>query len=247
MLKAGCLAVVFGALIAAPAQAQMTWTDKAFLNVNVGAQTGSHTLDTTGTFDLYGEQGSLSTTQDVKGGGLFDISGGYKVWRNLAVGIGYSHTGSDTDVAIAANVPDPIFFDRLRPLTAVSSGAKHSENVIHFQGTWIVPVTDKADVGFSFGPSIFNVKQDLPTAITVNEPGPTLASTTIVSEKKTAVGFNLGMDVNYFFTKKVRFYTKQIGAGLLLRYARASVDFDGANDSLSVGGFQIAVGLRVRF
>jgi hypothetical protein len=239
MVKVGCLAVVC-ALIAAPAHAQLAWTDTAFLNVNVGAQTGSHSLETAGTFELYGEQGNLSTAQDVKGGGLFDISAGYKVWRNLAVGIGYSRTGSDTDVAIAANVPDPNFFDRLRGLTALSSGAEHSENVFHFQGTWIVPVTDKVDVGFSFGPSIFNVKQDIPTAITVNEPGPTLASTTIASEKKTAVGFNLGMDVNYFLTKR-------IGAGLLLRYARASVDFDAANDSLSVGGFQIGVGARVRY
>jgi len=240
MMKAGCLSLVFGALIAVPAHAQMTWTDKGFVNVNVGAQTGSHDLGTASTFDLYGEQGSLATTQEVGGGGLFDVSGGYKVWRNLALGVGFSHVGSDSDVAIAASVPDPNFFDRHRGITAVSSGAKHSENVFHIQGTWIMPVTDTLDVGFSFGPSIFRVKQDVPTAITVNEPGPTLASTTIASESKSAVGFNLGLDVNYFFTPR-------IGAGALLRYTRASVDLDAASDSLTVGGFQIGVGARVRF
>ncbi len=229
-----------GVLGAAPANAQMIWTDQGFLNVNVGGQAGSRNLNSASSFDLYGEQGSLSTTQDVGGGGLFDFSAGYKVWRNLALGLGYSRTSSEADVAIAASVPDPVFFDRLRPLTAISSGAKHSENAVHIQGTWIMPVTDTLDVGFSFGPTIFNVSQDIPTAITVNEPGPSLGSTTVVREKKSAVGINLGVDVNYFFTPR-------IGAGLLARYTGGSVDFDAADDSVSVGGFQVGVGVRVRF
>jgi hypothetical protein len=240
MMRAGCLAVVFGVCTAAPARAQMTWTDNGFLNVNVGAQGGSHDLATTSTFDLYGEQGSVSTTQDVGGGGFFDVSAGYKVWRNLAVGLGFSHVGSDADVAIAASVPDPNFFDRLRGVTGVSPGANYSENAFHFQGTWMVPVTDTLDVGFSFGPSIVLVSQDIPTGVAVNEPGPTLASTTIVNEDKTAAGFNLGVDVNYFFTPR-------FGAGVLARYTRGSVDFDNATDSLTVGGFQFGVGARVRF
>ena len=45
-----------------------------------------------------------------------------------------------------------------------------------------MPVTDKIDVGFSFGPTIFMVGQDVATAITVTEPTPTLASTTITRE-----------------------------------------------------------------
>jgi hypothetical protein len=239
-LKAGCLSLAFAAFSVAPAHAQMTWTDKGFVNVNVGAQTGSDELAGQSTFELYGENGSLSTTQDVGGGGLFDFSAGYKVWKNLAIGIGYSHSGSDADVAVAASVPDPVFFDRPRGLTAVASGVEHSENVFHIQATWIMPVTDVIDLGFSFGPSFYNVKQQVPTAITVTEPGPTLGQTTITEEKESGVGFNLGMDVNYFFTSR-------IGAGLLLRYTHASVDIPNTTDSLGVGGFQIGVGARVRF
>jgi Outer membrane protein beta-barrel domain len=245
MMKTGCLAFAFGVLLAVPAHArQMTWTDQGFVNVNLGGQTGSHTLatDRSGAngFDIYGERGSLSTTQDIGGGGLFDISGGYKVWKNLAVGMGYSHSGDSADAAISAGVPDPNFTDTLRPLTGTASGLKHSENAIHFTGTWVMPVTDKVDVGFSFGPSIFNVSQEIVTAITVNEPGPTLGTTTVEKQKKTGVGVNLGLDVNYFFTKK-------IGGGVLLRYAGSSVDIDSATDSLGVGGFQIGVGARFRF
>jgi len=240
MLKAGCLTLVVSACVPSSAQAQMTWTDKGFVNVNFGAQTGSDELTSQSTFSIYDENGSLSTAQDVGGGGLFDFSAGYKVWKNLALGIGYSHSGSDADVAIAASVPDPVFFDRPRSLSAVSSGAKHSENVVHIQATWIVPVTDAIDVGFSFGPSFYSVSQDIPTAITVTEPGPTLNQTTVTEESESGVGFNLGMDVNYFFTSR-------FGAGLLMRYTHASVDLPSASDSLGVGGFQIGVGARVRF
>ncbi|MGH9371668.1 MAG: outer membrane protein [Vicinamibacterales bacterium] len=241
MTKAGCLAAALGALVTAPANAQqMTWTDKGFVNVNLGGQSGSRDLTTDSTFELYAEQGNLSTTQEVGGGALFDFSAGYKVWRNLALGMGYSRTGSDSDVAIAAAVPDPVFFDRLRNLTAAATGADHSENAFHIQGTWVMPVTDTLDVSFSAGPTIFNVSQDIPSAITVNEPGPTLASTTIVDASETTLGFHFGADVNYFFTPR-------FGAGLLARYSFGSVEFDVANDSISVGGFQIGAGLRYRF
>lgn len=240
MLKAGCLACLIVAATVSPAQAQMTWTDQGFVNVNLGGQAGSRDLNTQSTFELFGEDGSLSTAQEAGGGGLFDFSAGYKVWRNLGIGMGYTRTGSDSDAAIAATVPDPNFFDRQRPLSGTAQGLDHSENQIHIQGTWMMPVTDKIDVGVSFGPTIFNVSQEIPTAITVNEPGPTLASTTVSKESKTTMGVNFGVDVNYFFTPR-------IGAGVLARFALGSVEFDAADDSISVGGFQIGVGVRYRF
>jgi hypothetical protein len=242
--QAGCLALVFGALAAAPADAQMTWTDKAFVNVNFGVQGGSDTLSTAAVFDLYGEPGSVATTQEVGGGGLFDLSAGYKVWRNLAVGIAYSRTGSDADVAVAATVPHPVFFDQARTLSGTLSGLDHTENAVHLQGTWVMPVTDVFDVSFSFGPTIFNVSQEIPTgtsAPTVSEPNPAIGEVVVTGkEKKSTVGFHLGADANYFFTDR-------IGAGVLLRYAWGSVDFDSADDSTGVGGLQFGVGVRVRF
>ena len=80
------------ATVAPTASAQMKWTDKGFANVSIGGQAGSHTLATSTTFDLYDEQAKVETSQKVKGGALFDISAGYKVWRNLAAAIGYSRT-----------------------------------------------------------------------------------------------------------------------------------------------------------
>ena len=240
MIKAGCLSFALCVLAAAPASAQMAWTDRAFGNVNFGLQEQSRTVETSSTFSLYGEDGSMTTSQPIDGGALFDIGGGYKVWKNLAVGLGYSRVQSDGDIAISASVPDPNFFDRHRPLTGVSSNAEHSEHAIHLQGTWVMPVTDKIDVGFSFGPTIFMVGQDVATAISVTEPAPTLSSTTITREDHTTVGINLGVDLNYFFRPN-------IGGGLLVRYTYGSVDLDSVGESLTVGGFQLGFGLRYRF
>lgn len=240
MLKSSLLCLALCATVAPKAHAQMTWTDQGFVNVSGGAQAGSHTLATQSTFDLYEEQGSVSSSQKVGGGGFFDISAGYKVWHNLAVGLGYSHSASSADAAVSASVPDPLFFDRPRAVTATAPDLKHSENAIHISGTWMVPVTDKIDVGVSFGPSIFMVKQDLPTGVTISEPGPTVTGTTIASAEKTSAGINFGVDVTYLVTKR-------IGVGGLARYTRGSVDLDGATDKLTVGGFQIGGGVRLRF
>ena len=88
------------------------------------------------------------------------MSAGYKVWRNLALGVGYSWTDSKSPASITASIPDPRFFDRPRSATATTPDLKHSENVINLMAVWMMPITDKIDVGVSAGPSIFNVKQE---------------------------------------------------------------------------------------
>ena len=240
-MTAGVFFLALSPIFTLAAHAQhLTWTDRGFVNVNLGGQAGSHDVSTTRNFEKYDEPATLSVQQQAGGGGLFDIGGGYKVWRNLAVGLSYSRSSSDSDLEITGSIPDPIFFDRPRPVTASASGLSHRENALHLQGTWVMPYTDKIDFAFSFGPTIFMVAQEVPSGIDVVEPGPTVTGTTISTEHNTAVGINLGVDVNYMFTP-------QYGAGVLVRFAKGSVDLDGADDALSVGGFQFAVGFRYRF
>lgn len=239
MMKAGFLCVVMCAAFAPRASAQMTWTDKGFVNVTGGVQVGSHTLDTSRTFTIYEEEGSVTSSQKVKSGGLFDISAGYKVWKNLAIGAGYSWTSSKADAAVVSAVPDPVFFDRPRTVNSTASGLKHTESAVNVMAVWMVPVTDKIDVGVSAGPSFFSVKQDIPGSVTATEPGPTVAVATDKASKST-VGVNFGVDVAYMLNKR-------FGIGGLARYTWGSADFEGATDKLTVGGFQIGGGLRVRF
>jgi hypothetical protein len=115
-LTAAGLALALTTVLASDALAQpMQWTNTGFVNVTFGAQAPSQELATNNTFDLYNEQAILSTTQDVGGGLFFDISVGYKVWRNLTVGAGFSRVGSSADLVVNAQIPDPDFFDRRHP------------------------------------------------------------------------------------------------------------------------------------
>jgi hypothetical protein len=241
MMKAGLLALCVCAGAARPVAAQtMQWTDKGFVTVNGGVQVGSHDLTTTQTFDLFDESATVTTSSKVKSGGLFDIGAGYRVWENVAVGLTYSFTSSSSDASITGSIPDPIRFDSPRPISASAGGLGHKENALHFNATWVMPVTDKIDVGFSAGPTIFFVKQDVVSSVPTTEPGPTVGTPVISSDTKTTAGLNAGVDVTYLLTKKW-------GVGGIARYTWGSAKFGSGGSSLTLGGLQIGGGLRMRF
>jgi hypothetical protein len=239
-LTTAALGIALCASLAPDAHAQMQWTDKGFFNVTLGGQAPSQTLTAETTPDIYGEPASIRSSQDVGGGFFFDMAAGYKVWRNLAVGIGYTRVASSGDLSVDADIPDPLVFDSPRHVTALVPDAKHTQTSIHLMGTWMMPVTDKIDVGFQFGPTIFLVSQDLPAGFDIQEPTPTVASTSVEKEDKTTVGIHFGADMTYLITPRY-------GVGVLARYTWGSADLGGASESVTVGGLQIGAGLRVRF
>jgi hypothetical protein len=241
ILKKLIVAVLAIGLSATSASAQtMQWTDKGYITVNGGAQTGSDTLDTNSSFTLYDEPATISSTQKVKGGGFFDIGGAYRVWgKNLLAGVSFSRTASDADVALTASIPDPLFHDRPRAVSSTISGAKHTENAVHLSAIWMMPVANKIDVGIFAGPTIFSIKQQAVGVPTVTEPVPTVAAP-LGEVKKTSGGFNVGVDVQYMIARRW-------GVGGLARFTWGSATIDGATEKLKLGGFQIGAGGRVRF
>ena len=54
------------------------------------------------------------------------------------------------------------------------------------------------------------------------------------------MGVHFGVDLTYMVTPR-------FGVGGIARYSWGSADLAGAEDSVTVGGFQIGAGLRVRF
>src|SRR5436309_9230181 len=70
-----------------------------FLNVNVGGQIASRSVDVNGSAPLYGETLTITTSQSVGSGALFDISGGYRVWRNVSAAIGFSNFSKSSDAS----------------------------------------------------------------------------------------------------------------------------------------------------
>jgi hypothetical protein len=103
----------------------------------------------------------------------------------------------------------------------------------------MMPVAEKIDVGIFAGPTIFHVSHDTIGSLTVTEPGPSVTAP-LVKVSKTTVGINLGADVQYMVTKKW-------GVGGIARYSFGSARIVEGSDKLSVGGFQIGAGARMRF
>jgi opacity protein-like surface antigen len=255
-----CVTVLVSALLvlaAAEARAQQWWPDwkpfdsKLRVAVNFGFQVGDNDLERLSTFELYDETAEVLTIQDAGGGPFFDIGASYPipdVHPNFGVGMAYSFLSSSGDARISGSLPHPESADSPRLFTAEASDLSHSQHAFHFQAVWYVPFTDKVDFTIFGGPSIFNVKQDLVRGVQFTDVPPdfntvTIDSVDVVSLSKTAFGLNLGADMIYALTDN-------IGAGVMLRYTYAGVDFDlseGQTAELNAGGFQFAGGIRMKF
>lgn len=229
------------------AAAQMQWTDKLFLNVNFGVQIGSQDVASSSSFEVYEEPAQLAATHSLGSEPILaDFGAGYRVRPNLAVGIGYVNYNTESDVAVVAQIPHPFLTDVFRTVTATAPGVGHMSNILNFSAVWMWPYTDQIDVAFYAGPSLIFAKQDVVSGVTIApEPGPNYSNpqvtgVTVTEQTKTSFGIHFGADAAYMVNKRY-------GVGAGLRYIWGSADFDGLADSLTLGGFQIVGGLRVRF
>ena len=215
-----------------------------FFNINGGFQSGSSDFREQRSGTRFGEPETIDATHESSSGALIDVSGGVRVWRNLAIGGGFSRMSDSDRVVVTAQIPNPLFFDRPRAATAQRGDLTHSERAVHISATWLLPVAEKADIALSVGPTFFSLRQEVITGIALgSEAGPLfdrieIASLQTQTVSETGVGVNAGFDFTYMITER-------IGGGFFLRYAGGSVDVGDA--SVDVGGFQTGVGLRVRF
>jgi len=240
-------------LASVPAQAQTQtqpsggsslFDRRASVHFNFGAQTGSGDLSQQFTPVIYDEPATIDIAQTYETGGLVDVGGSYMVYGDFGVGVSYSHTSGDGNAAIAAQIPHPIYANNPRSASATATGLNHSEDAVHVSLLYRFAATPKVDVTVGLGPTFFSVKQDLVPTVDVTEAsGGPVITPHVVEGSDSAVGVNIGADATYMITDL-------IGAGVLLRYAKSTAEVS-ASGSPSVdvraGGFQIAVGVRVRF
>lgn len=222
------------------AQGVVAWTDRGFVNVSGGYQAGKQDVTTSSSFPLYDETATLSTSRTIKGGGFFDVTGGMRVTGNWAAGVSISHRSASSDATVQGSIPDPIFYDANRSVTTSAPGLAHRETWVAILGTYVLPAIDKMDVMVFVGPALAHVSHDVPSSATVTEGdgGPYL-NLTADSVTKSVWGVMGGVDVRYLVTT-------HFGAGAVLRYDHATANIS-SSTKLTLGGFQIAGGLRVRF
>lgn len=224
--------------VQAGAQGLASPVNAGYLNVNVGAQPQRRTIRTADSFSLYDETATVTSSQPIKNGPMFDVSGGYRVTRRFVIAVGVSSFRSSSTSTITASIPDPSVFDRPKTVTQDTSDLGRTEVGVHMQAVWFIPVTDKIDVALSAGPSFIRVTQELTPTVTVPARTQNISASE-ESQSGTALGVNVGFDGTYMLTPRY-------GAGVFLRFAGGSVDLPAVAD-LKVGGFQGGFGFRVRF
>jgi hypothetical protein len=264
-ITAAAVAIVLGIAASAAAQARPTQprptpprpgqpratqppSDKFYVSIDGMFQTGFEDFSESVTFTENAESGSFSTDYDVKSGPAFNISAGALVWRNVAIGAGVSRYSKATPIQLTAQVPHPFFFNRPREVSGEVGGLKREELAVHVQARVMLTPSPRMQAMIFGGPSFFNVKQGIVNDFEVTEAYPydtaTLSRGLSATVDESKLGFNVGGDVGYFFTR-------QVGVGGSVQWSGASIDVPASSGNGSfdvrIGGIQAGGGLRLRF
>jgi hypothetical protein len=236
---------------ARPSQAKPTKPqplDRIYISVNGAFQTSGNNFGETVTFRENAEDGRFSTDYEVKSGPALNISVGASIWRNIGVGVGVTRYSRNTPTAFSASVPHPFFFNRPREVEGEVAGIQREELAVHVQARATFVPTRRIQAVVFGGPSFFTVKQGIVNDFEITEAYPYDTATfgrgvfTTVDESK--VGFNVGADVGYFFTR-------QVGVGGSVQWAGTTIDAPASTGTgtfeIKAGGFQVGAGLRLRF
>lgn len=234
-------------LALAPVAEAQTNEPRVFATVVGGVQSAGSELTDRLQWEVHLETATADIDYGAKSSSWFSGGAGLRLWRQLGVGVAYSSATRDGVAQIEGQIPHPFFFERPRPISGESATLARTENAVHVQALYIVPQRGRLSVILSAGPSRFDVEQDLVTDVQFTEEFPfdeaafQRADSRAVSA--TAVGFNVGADVAYMFSRVA-------GVTGLVRFSQATVDLarpDGTRVSVKAGGVQAGVGLRLAF
>jgi opacity protein-like surface antigen len=217
------------------------------ISINGLAQPGDERIGATHIFGRYDEDAIITTAQDIKtGGGMLDLGAAYRVTGPFGVGVAFTSFSTERSAAMDGSLPHPGVFGLPRGFSLTTSALEHRQRAVHLQAIYHVPFVENVDFALFAGPTFFSVSQGFARFGDFSEVGEPYTEVDITHgtfrQKENTVGFNLGGEVTYSVTR-------MIGVGALLRYTRATVDFDydGQRISLKVGNVQIGGGLRLRF
>jgi hypothetical protein len=225
------------------------WADRGFVNINGGYRPTATSFTDTVRITQNVEPGQINTRYRVKAAPEFDVAGGVRVWRQLAVAVDVAYVSKIAGGTVTGQIPHPLYFGRPRTVDGEAPGLSRREIAVHGQLVWMVPVAHPSGrwrFDVAGGPSFFNLRQNVVQDVTVSDAYPfdTATLATVVSRRveKSRVGFNVGANLSYMFAAKV-------GVGTTVMFSRARVALPSVGHDLTVdaGGAQVGAGLRFRF
>jgi hypothetical protein len=240
------LALIAVASAARPAAAQTrAWPDRIWVGVSGGVQPAVNSFSDAFDVPLHEETEQISIDYPVKGGAIVAASGGIRVWKHLALGLGATRYSRRADATVRARVPHPFFDNQFREIEGTTRVTR-DEIGAHLLIGWMLPLTDRVRVLITAGPSVLSVRQTLVTGVEVGETFPydtaTFTRAITTNATATAAGFNAGADVFWMFSRR-------FGAGGLVQVTRARAKERAGSRTVEVdaGGAQVGAGLRVVF
>ncbi len=235
------MAVCLVGLAAAPAAAQTLKWDQTFIaGANVGAQASSARTETTAfNFSLYGETATVTNVRSVPSGVLFDVFGAARIRGNFGVAGIAIQRNANSDGAVTASIPSPVFFDQPRSVTSTIADMRHRERWAGAYGAYMIKLDKKTGILVMGGPMIVAVDHAVSTAATVAEATTPVVTVSVTEASKTVWGYGVGADFSYMMTRTV-------GFGAQARFIGATANLTPDN-KIKVGGFQISAGVRISF
>lgn len=210
----------------------------AYVSVAVGGQPLTRSFASSGTFSSFNETGRYEVNQNIGAANMFDIGGGYRFMKHIAVGASVWSARSKSAVAAAASIPDPVFFGRFTTVPAGDNGLKQSTLGVNIFVTYTRPVADRFDVAVSLGPTIVKTTLDAGSvAVTPNTQQVRLSSDR--QSKTSAKAGNVGVDFTYRLNAIYN-------VGFFARYAGGELDLPVVK-KLKVGSLQTGGLFRYRF
>lgn len=241
------IGLVAALLLALPAGANaQTWTERFHVSFNGGGQTTANDFQDRFQFEQYLETGTTDVDYEGQGGVFFDGGVGVRLWKDFGAGVAYSRFSRDNPANTDSRVPHPFHDNRPREVSGEARSLKRTDGALHLQAMYLVDLRGPMRLVLFGGPSFFRVEQEVVTLVRYAETYPydtaSFSAADTRSLDHSAVGFNAGADVIWMFHRNV-------GAGGLLRFTRASLDLeiDNRSVSLDAGGFQVGGGVRVTF
>lgn len=219
---------------------------RVLVSVGGGVQAGGEALADGRAFDVNAETAVIESRHPFRAGALFDGGVDVRLWRRVAAGVSVSHFSAASTTSVDARIPHPFQFNAHREIDG-STSARRSETGVHAQVRYHLPLQGRLRAILFAGPSFVSARQDLVQDVRYDETYPydtaTFASAELSRASGSGIGVNAGADVFWVFSRR-------IGAGMLVRYARASLDLDGPASRripLDAGGTHIALGARASF
>jgi hypothetical protein len=231
---------------------------RIFIDVNVSGASSplSGSREFTSRFVKFAEIGSIVANYPAPNGELsplLDVGGTFMLKRFLGVGASYNRVSYEDSVTVSATIPHPSFY--AAPASHSASTDRTLERVEASTNIFMTVAlirSNQLQVRLLGGPSFMSYRADMVQDVSYDQTAaPSLPQNSITingftsaSAEGSNLGFHVGGDVAYFFSKL-------FGVTGGVRFSDALVTLDeeplsGVTQKVRVGGTMVFVGARVR-